>query len=145
MSQVRSRFQEILPDSATPAQKLRSLAQAKAEVLTTEWDNFAGKNMEGSASFSTRQGVVTIGAMRHRPAEKATELDSVEVWLGSGSAGPPAWRLINPPTLVPDPAGNIIIAERTTPSHTIHRRYREDPLAAVAEFLASNQGRSEQG
>lgn len=145
MSDVRARFQEILPESATPAQTLKALAQAKAEVVTDKWSRFAGKNMQGTASFSTREGEVVIGGIRHRPPEGPKDLDSVEVWVGGKAAGSPTWRIINPPTLVSDPAGSVMIAEKAPGGKSVNRRYREDPLAAIAEFIATNQGRSEKG
>jgi len=143
MSEIRERFKHLLPESATPAETLKAMAQAKAEVVSSEWEDFPGKNLEGTASFSTRQGEVAIGEIRHRPAEGDKELDSVEVWVGGPAAGPPAWRLINPPTLVPDPTGEVVLADEGPDGRTTIRRYREDPLGAVAEFIATNQGRSE--
>jgi len=55
----------------------------------------------------------------------------IEVWLEGGSAPEPHWRIFNPPTLVRDPAGDVVIAGQ---------RYRKDPLAAVAETIAANGG-----
>lgn len=143
MSEVRERFQSLLPDRATPAQTLRAMAQAKAEVVSDQWSQFPGKNLRGSASFATRQGNVTIGAIRRRPAENAKELDSVEVWLGGSASGSPAWRIINPPTLVSDSTGDVLITHESPNGRNLVLRYREDPLGAIAEFIASNQGRSE--
>jgi len=144
MSEIRERFQRLLPDSATPAQTLKAMAQAKAEVVTERWENFPGRNMEGAASFSTRQGGVTIGEIRHNPANGEGELDSVEVWIGGSHSGPPTWRLINPPTLVSDPVGDVVLTEDRPNGRTNIQRFREDPLEAIAEFIATNQGRSEE-
>jgi len=133
-----------LPESATPAQTLRAMAQAKAEVVQDRWKSFPGKNMEGTAAFSTRRGEVAIGEIRHRPAENEKELDSVEVWLGGPVSGPPAWRIINPPTLVSDPTGDVVLTDESPNGRTIVQRFREAPLEAIAEFIATNQGRSEE-
>lgn len=143
MSDLRARFQELLPERATPAETLRAMAQAKAEVLSVEWEEFPGKNIEGTASFATRQGSVVIGDIRHLPGEGEKELDSVEVWVGGPAAGPPAWRIINPPTLLPDPTGEVVITDEDPSGRTTVRRYREDPLGAIAEFIATTQGRGE--
>jgi len=143
MSEVRERFQELLPESATPAETLQAMAKAKAEVVETHWEDYPGKNLEGAASFATRQGEVTIGEIRRAPAEDEKDLDSVEVWLGSAAAGPPAWRIINPPTLVSDPTGDVVLTDENPDGRTIVQRFREAPLEALAEFIATNQGRSE--
>jgi hypothetical protein len=42
------------------------------------------------------------------------------------------YRIVNPPTLVEDPAGDVIGGDG--------RRYRHDPLAAVAEVIGSLGG-----
>jgi len=144
MSEIRERFQKLLPERATPAQVLKAMAKAKAEVVQDRWKDFPGKNMEGAASFSTRHGAVTIGDIRHQRADGDKELDSVEVWLGGPANGAaPAWRIINPPTLVSDPVGEIVITDEAPNGRTIVHRYREAPLEALAEFIATNQGRSE--
>jgi hypothetical protein len=143
MSEVRERFRRLLPESATPAQTLQAMAKAKAEVISEMWESYPGKNLRGAASFSTRRGAVSVGQIRHRPARNAQELDSVEVWLGGSAKGAPAWRIVNPPTLVSDPAGDVLITDRSPNGRNIVHRYREDPLVALAEFIATNQGRSE--
>lgn len=52
----------------------------------------------------------------------------VEVWLGEHT-GPPDYRIFNPPTLVRDPLGDVAIGRV---------RFREDPLAALAEVIAGH-------
>lgn len=58
-------------------------------------------------------------------------------WIEANVAGPaggdPAFRVVNPPALVPDPAGEVEISGV---------RYRNDPLAALAEVIAGNGGAS---
>lgn len=56
----------------------------------------------------------------------------VEAWAAGAAVGTdPHFRIYNPPTLVPDPAG---------PVTRDGRRFRNDPLAAVAEVVASLGG-----
>src|SRR3546814_10643627 len=87
--------------------------------------------MKGVASFSTRYGEARIGGIRYRP--DAEKLDSVEVWVGE-QAGNPTYRLINPPTLVADPTGDVVLVEKDHVRKTdVVRRYRVDPLHAIAE------------
>lgn len=56
----------------------------------------------------------------------------VNVWL-AGDSTEPSYRLINPPLLVRDPAGPV--------THGGHR-YREDPMAAVAQVVARHRDRT---
>lgn len=121
------------------------MSQAKAQVLTEKWDTHPGKNLEGLLSFTTPNGHVAIGGINRVPATTDTELDSVEVWVGGPAEGAPTWRIINPPTLVADPLGDINVVETLPGGKTLVRKYREDPIQALAEFLATNNGESEQG
>lgn len=62
----------------------------------------------------------------------------VEVRLdGPTAGGDPHFKIVNPPTLVPDPLGEIEVNGA---------RYRHDPIAALAEVIASLGGaRTERG
>ena len=55
----------------------------------------------------------------------------VSVTVGDPAGGDPHFRIYNPPTLVPDPAGDV---DRDGV------RYRVDPVAAVAHAVALNGG-----
>jgi hypothetical protein len=58
--------------------------------------------------------------------------DWVEVRTGTDTeVGDPHWRIVNPPLLAQDPAGDVEIGGR---------RYRADPFAALAEAVASVGG-----
>ena len=57
--------------------------------------------------------------------------NTVEVTVADPECGDPTFRVINPPALVPDPAGDV---ERNG------IRYRRDPLAALACVVAANGG-----
>lgn len=52
---------------------------------------------------------------------------------GETVGGDPHFRIFNPPTLVPDPEGPVEVRGR---------RYREDPMAALACVIASQGGAS---
>lgn len=46
-------------------------------------------------------------------------------------------RVVNPPTLVPDPEGDVVIvAGEDDEGNPFERRYRHDPEAALVEVLA---------
>lgn len=80
---------------------------------------------------ATEQGTVSIERVTHHRDEEQ-DLEWVEVFLGGQpEGGDPHFRLFNPPTLAEDPAGDI---ERNG------RRYREDPLLAVAQVVALSGG-----
>ncbi len=138
MTDIKDKLQGIKEGSTTPAEALQALAAAKAGEVETRWNDFPGKNMDGVASFQTRTGSAQIGSVRH--VSNPEGLDSVEVWTGP-QVGPPAFRLINPPMLVPDPQGSEVLIERnpSTGRDTV-RRFRIDPLQAIAEVIASQNG-----
>lgn len=69
----------------------------------------------------------------------------VEVSVGNPEGGDTRFRIFNPPTLVPDPAGDVIREEAGPGGRTRTVRYRVDPLAAVAEAIAANGGRAKTG
>lgn len=142
MTDITDKIRDIREGSPTPAEALQAISRAKAEEVGLQWDNFQGKNMEGLATFQTRSGQAQIGHVRH--VSNPGNLDSVEVWVGPHQ-GPPAFRLINPPMLVPDPQGTEVLIERNpvTGRDTV-RRFRVDPLQAIAEVIASQNG-SERG
>ncbi len=141
MSEIHEKLRDIRDGSPTPAEALQALARAKAREVTSQWQSHQGKNMDGVASFRTKSGEATIGGVEyHQDDEK---LDSVEIWVGK-KQGPPTYRLINPPMLVPDPVGDVVLTERDgLRQKNVIRRFRVDPLQAIAEFLAAQNGKSE--
>lgn len=66
-------------------------------------------------------------------AESADGEQWVEATVSDPACGDPTFRVFNPPALVADPDGDV---ERGGV------RYRSDPLAALAEVVAANGGRS---
>lgn len=133
------KIRDIREGSPTPAEALQAITRAKAKEVASRWGAFEGKNLNGVASFQTRSGQAQIGAIRHR--QEPDGLDSVEVWTGPETDGPPAFRLINPPVLVPDAAGSEILTDYD-PMRKVNvvRRFRVDPLQAIAEVIASKGG-----
>jgi len=142
MIEIRDKIRDVAEGSPTPAEALQAVSRLKAREVAQRWAEFPGKNMEGVASFQTRRGQAQIGAVRHN--QDSDGIDSVEVWVGP-QQGPPAFRLLNPPMLVPDPIGSEILTEYDPMrQRNIVRRFRVDPLQAIAEVIASQNG-SEQG
>lgn len=64
-------------------------------------------------------------------AAEGEGVEWVEVTVADPQCGDPAFRVFNPPALVPDPTGEI---ERDGV------RYRHDPLAALARIVAQAGG-----
>lgn len=63
--------------------------------------------------------------------------DGTAAWVDIWTGGPrPAFRICNPPMLVPDPNGDVEIEEPVAEGRTRKNRYREDPLGAVAMIIA---------
>lgn len=56
----------------------------------------------------------------------------VSVMVNDPAEGDPHFRIFNPPTLVPDPAGDVIRDDGS--------RWRVDPVAAVAQAIANAGG-----
>lgn len=134
------KIRNINEGSPTPAEALQAISRAKAREVGQMWKEYPGKNMKGIATFRTRNGrTAQIGAIRVN--EDPSGLDSVEVWVGE-QQGPPTFRLINPPVLIPDPQGSEVLTEfdPLRQKNTV-RRFRVDPLQAIAEVIASNNGR----
>ncbi len=83
----------------------------------------------------TRRGEVNIARVELIDTPEAV---GVEVWLaGATESGDPHFRIFSPPTLVADPEGDVVLEGRG--------RYREDPLAAIAEVVAVHGGRAVKG
>jgi len=89
----------------------------------------------GAVTCQTRRGQdVTIREVRRCTGDGTTW---VEVWLGGDvEGGDPHFRIFNPPQLVEDPHGDVVHAGR---------RFRHDPVAALAEVVASNGGARRKG
>jgi hypothetical protein len=75
---------------------------------------------------ATRYGSVVIGAV-------ALEDDGrcLSVWINA-SSGDPHYRIFNPPLLVKDPAGTLVVDGQC---------YRMDPVTAVAEVIVQHRAR----
>lgn len=112
---------------AAQAIRERRVCQIKADAVKRQFEKHPGRNRDGVLAINTSQGDAEI----HRI--EVTETDGVacvDVWLSNGAE--PEFRLVNPPILVEDPAGPVALRGR---------KYREDPVAAVAEVVAAQQRR----
>jgi hypothetical protein len=79
---------------------------------------------DGPVVVATPGGTVEIESL-------SASGEAVEVTVTGAAGGDPSFRIFNPPTLVPDPAGDVEV-------HGI--RFRYDPLAAVAHVIANHGG-----
>lgn len=98
--------------------------QIKADAVVEQFTNHPGRNSDGELQIGSPAGQVTFRQIETRVVD---DVAVVDIWLGGPLDGEPDYRLINPPMLAEDPAGPVLIAGR---------RYREDPIAAIAEVLA---------
>jgi hypothetical protein len=79
-----------------------------------------------TSTHDTAHGPVTLGDVRYVAATD-TAPAHVEVFVvGDTERGDPHYRVVNPPRYATDPTGPIEINGR---------RFREDPLAALAEAV----------
>ena len=103
----------------------RVRAQGVQEAAATALRQ-AGEGL--AAVVQTRYGRVQVAGVS---VEQVGEEAAVSVLLAGAPPGSdPHFRIFNPPTLVEDPGGDVEVRGR---------RYREDPLGAVAEVIARHQ------
>lgn len=140
MSDVRQRMEAVQDGTASPEEILQEVVRVKSEEIVSEWADNPGKNSQGMVTFSTAYGEATIGDIQYFSSEDG--LDGVEVWTGPNEGNSPAYRLINPPLMVADPLGEVIMPVEGT---NRVKRYRVDPLHAIAEFIALHSGKAETG
>ena len=91
----------------------------------------------GQVSAPTTRGRVEVRLIRFVDATDDTPAH-VEVAVAGGRRT--HFRIFNPPTLVPDPTGPITKEHADPLGRVTVRRYRHDPIAAVAEIVARNGG-----
>ncbi|GAA4082733.1 hypothetical protein [Actinomadura miaoliensis] len=106
-------------------------AAEKARLVIQAWENHPGRGVDGQLAVAVPDGEVTIG---HLEVSDQDDAVCVEVWTGP-ALGPPQWRIVNPPLLMPDGQGDIEVTEpdgRTT-------RYRHDPITAIATAIAGSR------
>ncbi|WP_149264299.1 hypothetical protein [Actinomadura sp. K4S16] len=120
---------DALPDTATDEDLRQTLAAEKARIAADAWSTHPGRNEYGHLSITLPGGRdITIGHVE--AVQPSDGIAYIDVWTGP-PAGPPQYRIVNPPLLVPDPHGDITITEARGRT----RRYRSDPMAAIADAI----------
>ena len=78
---------------------------------------------------------VTIETLRAVPEDDYLEI--VISWTKDGVPRPFSnpWRIVNPPLLVPDPAGDVEIPSQDIDGNPQVERFREDPLAVLVDLM----------
>lgn len=107
----------------------RERAAERAGRAAQAW---ADKDPGQGGQYVTRtpHGEVILEALEK--VDEGTGLAYLEVWTGGATeVGDPHFRVVNPPLLVKDPEGDVEVRGE---------RYREDPLAALAEVIGANGG-----
>lgn len=133
-------MEAVKDGTATPYVMMQEVARVKSQEVILEWSRNMGKNSMGVVAFATPHGEATIGDIQYFSSPDG--LDGVEVWTGPNEGGAPTYRLINPPLMVADPLGNVILPVEGT---NRVKRFRVDPLRAIAEFIAHHSGKAETG
>lgn len=103
-----------------------------ARRVAAAWENTNAKNLDGFYSTEVHGQRVQIG---HIEYGSEGDLEWVDVWFGK-PVGSPAFRILNPDTLVEDWKGDVLVEEDDGKGGTRKHRYREDPLQAVAETIS---------
>lgn len=85
---------------------------------------------DGALLMKTRYGSVSISSLEHQVDDNGVSCVSVRL-AEPGSSGDPHYRVFNPPQLVEDVRGDVVMNGR---------RYRVDPLHALAEVVALHGG-----
>lgn len=108
-------------------EKVRERAAERATRTAEAWTSRAQKRGRTPEPYArrTRHGEVILERLTFHEEDGQAW---VEVWAGGDIQGDdPHFRVFNPPSLVEDPYGPV----------EIHgRRFREDPVAALAEAVA---------
>lgn len=137
---IGGQIRAALAGKPPTAASLREVRKAKADAVAQAFANHPARNTSGVVSIRTRGADIRIRHMQTR--QLADGNTCVEVYLDR-AAGEPHWRIVNPPILVEDPRGPVELAEGHDDRGVARtRRYREDPVAAVAEAIAAHGGGS---
>jgi hypothetical protein len=112
----------------------RNVRRVRAAASVDAWEAAGRPRM-----VRTRRGAVSIASMR--VIEDRGE-PFVEVWLGGTVDGECHFRVFNPPVMVEDPAGDVVVAASGSRPEV---RLLEDPLRAVAEAVAEATAGSKRG
>ncbi len=112
-----------------------AVARARAAAVRDSYEASRGGLSAGDPlSVAARSGEVRISNLVY---EETPESVVVDVRLaGVTTGGETHFRIVNPPTLVPDDAGNIVVGGRV---------FREDPLAALVAVIAQYGGTVKDG
>lgn len=110
-----------------PGLSPQALLRARAGLVKA-----AAQGVTFPYAVMSRFGEVQFSSIKQKT--DASGNDYIEVYInGQSENDDPHFRVWNPPTLVQDLAGDIVIG---------NHRYRTDPLGALAETLALRGGRS---
>lgn len=121
---VRDKIEDIRATRGTSAPGMirRERAQAVADAFSNRPD------LNSPLPVRSRSGDIQFSRIDFKEINSDTVC--VEVWVGTSTDGPPHYRFFNPPTLARDSEGDIEIDGR---------RYREDPMAAIAEVILGSK------
>lgn len=104
----------------------KKVRDIRAKSVKDAFDNHQGKNERGELTVRSRKGgEVTLTNIKYVEYDGVS---CVEIWGDEGAVAP-SYRIFNPPTLVEDGLGDIEVRGK---------KFREDPLGALAEVIASN-------
>jgi hypothetical protein len=118
--------------------RVRDVRRAKAQAAAEAFADHPARGMSGGVSVRTRGVDVKIRTVEYHQTDDGGYVD---VWVAD-TAGDPHYRIYNPPVLVEDPQGEIELRDPGEGRGAGRvRRYREDPVAAIAEAIATHGGR----
>lgn len=115
--------------------------QIKARIVAQRFADHPGKNTDGVLSIQPSGSDQTVAIGQVTYSQQDDTVPYVDVYTaGPTVGGDPHFRIINPPTLVEDPNGDIVVTSKAPNGKTVTRKYREDPVAAIAEAIAGQGG-----
>lgn len=124
---VRDAILAVPPGAA----RARTVAQLRATAVRDAVRDSTARDNNDVVTATTAAGR-TVRIQRVELSPESAETAWVDVYLeGQTETGEAHFRVINPPTLVEDRGGEIIVNGV---------RHREDPLLALAEVLAGHGG-----
>lgn len=136
MGEIRDRIDAVLADGTlTAQQRMRAMRRIRGEAMRDAMPNLPH-------SFNRGAWVITIESAQWRPQEQMLEI-VVTVYNTTTQTYAELdnpFQFINPPTLVEDPTGDVIVETTSRDGTKTTRRFREAPLAALRQIIVDAVG-----
>lgn len=135
---LRKILRDILDGEGTDNVRRHAVREIKARLLERDFKDHPNRNPRGELTLRTSRGDVSIASVTFGDTDDVTYVDVLTT--GVTENDDPHFRIINPPSMVDDPGGDVVVTKTMPDGRVVTRRFREDPLTAIAEAVASQGG-----